>query len=70
MPQSNAFICILLASLFAGDGSCSMNDAYQLFSEGNLIDNFGNFAEDGGRRRVHLATPDPPLPYGYNRHEA
>jgi hypothetical protein len=59
MPQSNA-----------GDGSCPMNDAYQLFSEGNLIGNFGNFAGDGGCRRVRLATPDPPLPYGYNRHEA
>jgi hypothetical protein len=47
-----------------------MNDAYQLFSEGNLIGNFGNFSGDGGCRRVRLATPDPPLPYGYNRHEA
>jgi hypothetical protein len=70
MPQSNAFICILLASLLPGDGSCSMNDAYQLFSEGNLIDNFGNFAGNGCSRRVRLATPDPPRPYRYNRHEA
>jgi hypothetical protein len=39
-----------------------MNDACQLFSEGNLIGSFGNLAG--------LSTPDPPLPCGYNRHEA
>src|ERR1700722_4792016 len=64
MPQSNAFICILLASLLLRESSCSMNDAYQLFSEGNLIGSFGDFAGDGCRRWVRLSTPDPPCRAG------
>src|SRR3984885_10121187 len=62
MPQSNAFICILLASLFPGEGSCPVNDAYQLFSDENLIGSFADFAGSGRCHWIRLGTRNPPLP--------